>query len=132
MEDVPEDDRLAELTLADFPGALRIVAEGVSIPVALRLAQELGGTRLWMPERPRPGSALVKAMGQDDAERIAALFGPGRVEIPIGPAAQDRGPARVILDMLREGLSHTEIARAARVHVRTVERYAARLREEPD
>jgi DNA-binding NarL/FixJ family response regulator len=109
-----------------LPEVLRTVAEEISLPVALRLAAELGGTRIWVPERPRPDSALAQAMGQETAERICAVLGPGKITIPLGPNATHAHRAQRIVELLEEGLSHNEVARAVGVHVRTVERHASR------
>lgn len=109
-----------------LPEVLAMVAEATSLPVALRLAADLGGTRLWLPERPQPGSALVQAVGQEAAERICDALGPGKVTIPLGPTATFMRRAKRIRELLAEGHSQSEIARLLHIHVRTVERHASR------
>ena len=113
--------------LPHLPDLLMRVAEGESLEAALILARVWGGRPLYVPhpEHLREGHPMADALGLERARRVADIIGGGDSQIiPMG--VDNR--ARRVIEGLRRGWSHTRIAAYAGVHVRTVERWAQRLR----
>lgn len=109
-----------------LPGVLREVAEATDLSTALTLAAELGGSRIFVPRDPRPGSKLVDAVGIDAARAIAALYPTENIDVPLGPLASHGRLQREILRLAEDGLSNQEIARRLHCHHRTVRRAKGR------
>lgn len=114
-----------------LPALLALVADEESPEAAHILAREWGGLELNIPQpaRIKPDHPLAQALGLARARRVAAIVGPGgKIQVPLGPYAESAQTARLIVNCLKEGSTWEETARRAHVHVRTVARYAARLR----
>lgn len=102
------------------------IAERMGQAVAGAIQQEWGGNELSIPRHLPDGHALAKVLGADVAHRLARFAGGTRVYVPQEVNTRRR---RDVDGYLLEGrLSHSQIARAANVSVRTVRRHAARLR----
>lgn len=70
----------------------------------LRLAEELGGTRAYIPQVLRADSAIVKAIGLEAASKLAKIWAPTAIRVPL--ARRERAFA-----LRRRGLSNAQIAR---------------------
>ncbi len=113
------------------------LAEALGDALAVRLVAALGGTRVYVGRRWRPGNRIVETIGRDGADRLAAYVETGQggmwVELPrgaSGAAAELR--RRVLAEAARPGQSEAQVARRLKVHGRTVRRARARLREDGD
>ena len=109
------------------------LVEALGDALALRLVAELGGTKVYVGPRRRPGNRIVAVIGQDGADRLAAYVETGNggmwVELPRGAAgAAAELRRRVLQEAGRRDVSEAEIARRLRVHGRTVRRARAKLR----
>lgn len=121
-----------------MPGALGEIAELVGLDAAVKVAEAKGGTRAFIARRPKPGSWLVQAVGQEIADRIAVHFTNGRagieIEFPVGPAGsyvrQRRARAQRMNALTQEGLSSDRIAREVGITRRNVNRFKAKLRDD--
>lgn len=111
-----------------LPGVLALIAEEISEEVAVRLAEERGGREIYIPQSARDGSELVRIFGADDAAELIKLLGHGNLVVPCGNIGGQAGRRERIIALWRQGLSHSKIAAEVDVHVRTVERTVARLR----
>lgn len=125
--DTIEDD---EIDSESLPIVLQQVAEALGIAVALRLAMDFGGREIYIPARVKEDHPLVKSLGLSAARKLIQLFSPGAIEIPLGPTTFDARMAAAIKDRLEHGESEAKIARALRIHIRTVRRHRAKLRDD--
>lgn len=112
-----------------LPGVLSLIADEIGIGCAIKLARARGGRYTFIPKHPRPGQALVDIVGLEDAARISTLLGHGNVLIPCGNIGGAAGRRARIEQMLSEGASFSTIAAEVDVHIRTVERVAASIRD---
>lgn len=120
--EIPPDDG------SKFRGLLAEIAALAGRDVAIRLARAKGGAEkvyIPTPERLYVDHWLVAATGWKAAIRIAQRFGPGRVNIPLGPAAFRRRPSR---DALHQALAMGSSAAAAAHRAGVSERTARRHR----
>jgi hypothetical protein len=109
-------------------GVLATVAEACGQGAALALASAFGGRELYVPAADSIGEdhPLARALGLASARRCAdALSPPGRRLIPMGPTSTPRRRREAILRMKAEPKSHSFIAQALGIHLRTVERVVA-------
>jgi hypothetical protein len=126
-EELPtiEDD-----ILDDLPIVLRQVSDVLGVAVACRLAMDFGGREIYIPAKLADRHPLIKSLGRPAAEKLIALFGPGALEIPLGPTTFDARMASAIRERLDRGESEAKIARALRIHIRTVRRHRAKMRDD--
>lgn len=116
-----EDD-----ALDDLPPVLRRVGEVAGLAAAVQIARDFGGTEIYIKKTIEPDHILVRSLGRKAAEAVLDAFGPGALEVPLGPSCHGRQLARAIRDRLNAGQSEREIARALSCHIRTVRRHRAR------
>lgn len=107
---------------------LSVAARVAGEAAARRLVEHLGGSRVYVPANPRPGSGLlVKAVGLEAARALAREWGNTTILVPLGVGFDQASRRRRIANMLAAGKSVQAIARDLKVHERTVERLKARL-----
>jgi hypothetical protein len=111
-----------------LPGILGEIAEIAGEAAAMRVAQEKGGTRAYIPapDNLPPTHWLVQAAGAEGARAIAARFGGGPVPVPLGPTGSRGRTWTTIRRALDEGASAAEAARLAGVDEKTVRRHRTR------
>ena len=85
----------------------------------VRLCQELGGTRVYIPYTCREGGDLVEALGHDLCEVISKALAPATIRVPL--ARRERA-----LFYRRQGLSNARIARKLGITETGVNRLFAR------
>lgn len=117
-----------ELALSELPPRLEEIARAAGLKSALLLARECGGTQLYVPRDPRPGTMLVAAVGIEAARIIARLYPGENIEVPLGPISDGRKRRREISRLLDSDLPVQEIARRLHCHSKTVRRVKARER----
>lgn len=81
----------------------------------------VGGTTVWVPATAR-GSKLADLVGIGPAIALSRAFGGENVRIPMGAG---RGPAarnQRARQLLRQGMSVVDVARATELHETTVQR----------
>jgi DNA-binding NarL/FixJ family response regulator len=122
MNPIPD---IAEL----LPGILADIAEQVSAGAALRLARDFGGSRCYIPATVTKDSRLARALGFDDAVKVAALLGAGEIEVPLGDTGSAAQRRRRLGELIAQGENTPTIVRALRIHRSTVKRHKARLRD---
>lgn len=113
---------------AYLPPTLAEIARVAGLKAALALAQEQGGSKVYIPRRAPDSHWLVEIVGREAADRISELFGDQRVVIPLGPERYYARAARVAAQKLAEGKSLDAVRREVGVHVRTVSRIKARMK----
>lgn len=117
-----------------LPALLRDLADVVGLTVALRLAGEKGGTRVYVPASASPDHPLAAIVGIEGLRFLADRYGGTLVEVPLGPHANFglRFRRERIRALLVAGGSEAQIARAVGCHVRTVRKVrAATCRDDP-
>lgn len=112
------------------PRLLREVADVFGDARALKFAMEFGGQRLRIPKRPHAQHALARALGLDLLRWLSAQHGGEYLQIPTGARSVMAEQAELVRRLVAAGLSANEVARQARVHLRTVHRMRERLRAE--
>lgn len=115
-----------------LPGVLALIAEEIGEDVAIRLADARGGRELYIPRIAKAGSELVRIMGLENAAKVIALLGHGTVLIPCGNIGGAAGRRARIIKLWQSGLSQAQIAATIDVHVRTVARVVAKLRDDSE
>lgn len=87
------------------PGALIAQLQSIVGEEAfVRLCQELGGTRVYIPLKCRDGGELMEAIGRDACDRLSRALAPATIRVPL--ARRERA-----LHYLKQGLSIPRIAR---------------------
>lgn len=90
------------------PRSLRVELEQLLGEAAARaLFEELGGGRVYVPQRPAPEDRLSRLVGVEGAEKLARLYGGERLELPNPPLRRRR-----IVSLRRQGTTIEGIARA--------------------
>lgn len=105
-------------------GELAAIAEIIGFGRALRLAHEFGGSAVIIPKHPQAGQRLVDCIGVDAALKMIKNYGPGKIEVPLGPAGSYnqfiRGQAQSISKEINAGKNNVQVARSVGCTVRTV------------
>ncbi len=112
-----------------LPGVLALIAKEIGIDCAIELAKARGGRSVWIPKQPSPDHTIVSIVGLEDAIQLSRLLGGGNVLIPCGNIGGAAGRRAQIERLLSEGVPNGQIAAEVDVHIRTVERVAATLRD---
>jgi hypothetical protein len=113
-----------------LPGVLAEIAEIAGGAAALQVAAAKGGlekVHIPQPANLHDGHWLVEAVGMSHAQAIARRMGGGKIDIPLGPFAGQRGKThKAIREALAAGSSPAEVAQLAGVHQRTARRHKNR------
>jgi uncharacterized protein YerC len=112
-----------------LPGVLAFIADEISDKLAVRLAELKGGREVYIPKNPGPETSLAKLVGLENACLLYKHLGSGKLLVPAGNIGGQTGRRQRVAMLLDQGLSHSEIAAEVDVHLRTVERVAASLRD---
>lgn len=115
--------------ISDLPPLLQEIAEAAGIAVACRMAFDFGGREIYIPSHVSDTHPLVNSLGRTAAERIIKALGPGAVVVPLGLTTHEIRMGASIRKRLAAGESESTISRALRVHIRTVRRHRARMRD---
>jgi hypothetical protein len=91
----------------------------------VRLCQELGGTRVYVPYTCRAGSDLVEAIGVDACEKLSRALAPATIRVPL--ARRERA-----LWYRAQDLSNARIARKLGITETAVNRIFAEEADLPD
>lgn len=122
--------------MTGLPRILAEIAEVAGEPAALAIAAARGGGRASIPARVKPGHWLAETVGMDAAVAISRHFTSGRgtveIDVPLGPSGTIAKAYRAMHNMIAEGRSADEIARAVGMSRRSVLRNKARLRGADD
>ncbi|CAN5611831.1 hypothetical protein BH10PSE5_BH10PSE5_01430 [soil metagenome] len=115
--------------MSGLPKLLAEVEKAAGVGVALKLAQDHGGTQISLSAA--KGSVLTKSVGQAAAALIVKALGHGRVVVPMATARGQRGRRAAAAEMLAKGATINEVVSALDVHNRTAWRIKAKAKEEP-
>lgn len=91
----------------------------------IRLCQELGGTRVYIPYKCREGSDLVDAVGEAACEKLSRALAPATIRVPL--ARRERA-----LFYRAQDLSNAKIARKLGITETGVNRIFAEESNLPD
>lgn len=135
MRDLPaissEDLALIEADEA-LPELLGFYRDVAGLGAAMKLAQEYGGTELYLPliENLKDSHHLIVSLGREAAEILCRDFGPAAINVPMGPSLPP-SKAKMIRKLLTEtGLTARQIAQRVRTTERNVWRIKAEYRAE--
>lgn len=106
-----------------WPKALVVIADAIGDDAALKLIDDMGGTRLRIPSHPRPNSLLSVTLGHAMAQALAEVLAGTDVDIP--SAARLRSKKSSILSAINAGGTTRDIARAHGVTMRYVRQLKA-------
>lgn len=107
---------------------LSAVAEHCGDAAVDRLCAELGGQVIGIPRSPEPHHRLCQVLGVEGVRLIAASFGHGRIELPLGVRTQAAQRLARVCALTRDGLSVPAIAKQLGCSIRTVSRCRRRQR----
>lgn len=113
-----------------LPKLLADVARASNIQTALRLADEFGGQRIYVPMAIKKDHDIARVIGVKAASALAEVHGGSWIIVPLGPNASAARVRRTIVKLLREGKSSQDVVRQLRCHSRTVWRVQAELEAE--
>lgn len=114
----------------DLPAVLQDIARLTTPGTALRLARELGGARVWISAAPRADDPVVRAVGREAQQQIAAEFARNYLVIPLGPWSSRAQHNATLSWLIADQRPVDAIAREAHVHRRTVQRHKKRLAQQ--
>ena len=110
--------------------SFEMLAEEIGSEPAKLFCGQYGGRRIYLMGRLPRHHPFIALMGPLAARLLIARFGPGWINVPLGPNATALLRRRRIKQMSEAGYSVPAIAEALGVHERTVERHRAALRAE--
>lgn len=114
-ENIPE-----HLIKAALPESMRELLRIVPLQTVLLIAEEYGGTRLYIPLHPQPDEGLGGLIGMEAAKALASYMGGVAMEIPNLTKVQQRAKHAAVRDSLARGYSQRDTARAFGLTVRQV------------
>lgn len=122
---------MSEQTASTLPDILARIAEAAGEEAALLVAKAFGGRPLYVPlaKEINAEHRLAELLGLDRARAVCAELGHGEIILPRGPFSSTAGTFREVCEMLEAKQSMTSIALAMNLHIRTVEKIAARRRK---
>lgn len=91
----------------------------------VRLCQELGGTRVYVPYQCKPEGELAEAIGTEACEKLSRALAPATIRVPL--ARRERA-----LHYRAAGLSNPQIARKLGITETGVEKLFGREAHLPD
>lgn len=114
-----------------LPALLDRIADAAGEDAALLMAREYGGRPFYvpLPAELEKGHRLVELLGLSRARAVCAALGAGEIILPRGPFSSIGERKRLVAVLLAEGRSHPSIALVTNLHIRTIEKIAARLRD---
>jgi hypothetical protein len=119
---------------SDLPKLLAEIAEVIGREAALLLAEEFGGTEIFVPATAQKAHRLARIIGPEATEQLCRYFRIGmeqgfsgvRLLIPMASGVRSTTRQRVA-DALADGLSLNESALVVGIHTRSVSRHRAAL-----
>ena len=115
-----------------LPGVLTLIAEEIGEAVAVHLAEARGGRYIYVPKTPKAHAELSRIVGLEAAQQLSKLLGHGTLLVPCGNIGGAGGRRARIEALWRQGLTKAQIATKVDVHIRTVERVVASLRDDSE
>lgn len=115
-----------------LPPVLQEIADIIGLDAALKLAQAKGGQRVAIPGTVRDGHWLVGLLGREKADELSAYLTDGNrvhLDVPFGPT-MNANRYRRTYELLDNGKSANEVARALGTTRRTVQRRNAKRTDE--
>lgn len=110
-----------------LPGVLGKIASVAGEAAAVAISARRGGTRVYIPSKVTNRHWLVDTVGREAAKKVCKLLARQKVEIPlsIGGAYRtlNRAVAKHVHQLIKDGASEAEIARAVGITGRTVRRH---------
>lgn len=106
----------------DLLDGLQPLAAELGVAATLEIVRHFGGTQLYVPQRWTPQSDL-NALGDETAQRLCALFGPERIDVPLMPFNLP-ALSRYVERLRADGLNNARVARSLGLSWRTVTRLA--------
>lgn len=91
--------------LPPVPAELAHLSDHLSPEALLALVEAFGGTALYIPQAPNQGSPLVRAIGREAAQALAAARGGENLKVPLARHW------RIRIYRERDGLPYAAIAR---------------------
>ncbi len=113
-----------------LPESLCELAQLISIDAVLKLVEQFGGVRLYVPKVVRQSGKLAKLLGMPAAEALSARCGGGRIEVPLAPNLGRAIRDEEIRSLDASGYTVAEVARRLRIHQRTVYQVLSNARNE--
>lgn len=92
-----------------LPGVLPEMVELIGIADTMKIVEEYGGVRLYIPQDVPPEHPLAALIGLENAQKLAGRFGGERPEIPL-VAAVMRQARDIEIRSLWPGLSQRQLA----------------------
>ncbi len=115
------------MTEHNLTGVLAEIEAACGLAAALKLARDFGGTEIYVPTHLVADHKLARALGPYAARALAAAFGGGPLEVPLGPTATVSLSAAAIRRHLDAGrLTTPQIARLVGCTMRTVRHHRNR------
>lgn len=108
-------------------GFLGEIEQAAGLPATLKIAEAVGGTKVYFPSKPKRDHWLVKLVGIDKARAICEKVTPAKsgieIMVPWGPCGSRRVAWSRINDMLDRGLNKPAVVRATGLDPRTIQRH---------
>lgn len=115
--------------MTEWPRTYARIVDAVGAKAAIKLIERYGGQPVYLPMNIPERHAIAELIGYMNTAALIDEFGYGTLVVPMGVQEGHREKRRQIITLLEQHRSHTAIARDLKVHVRTVERVAERMRK---
>ena len=106
----------------ELPPMLADLATTIGTAATLKLLDRFGGTRLYVPGRVGDEHPLVFAIGKEAADKLVAVYGRERIDVPRASEMWRASRDADIRDRYRAGETAAELARYYQVTERTIYR----------
>lgn len=69
------------IRIEDLPSRMRELARTIGLPATLKLVEEYGGTRIYVPKKPDDDWALIGLLGRSAAGKLTRAYGGEHLEV---------------------------------------------------
>jgi len=124
-EAVNIEQLLPFLRIEDLPQSICDLTQQIGLAATMKLIQQYGGTRLYLPKTLSPKHELLQLVGLTAARAIVGHFDDDRPHIPLASHALRRARNRAIC-VQAENISTPHLARQYGLHERSIYKILAR------
>lgn len=100
--------------------SIRDIAETVGVEIAAALVEHFGGTRLYIPAKPKPHQAIVQKLEAEHLETLVSAYSGQEIDVPMHLFNEALARRRLVKSLRKKNRSINAIALEARCTERQV------------
>jgi hypothetical protein len=113
----------------DLPETAQEICEIVGFDATLRLIEDHGGTKLYIPAELPEDHFLIELLGEEKAKKLCWHYSTLQVSVPVANQMKATARYRAIVALRQQGYSKTKLARLFQLTERRIEQILARYRD---